>query len=95
MDLIALSVKIGRRLGVVTGDEKSSPVEVLRELKVLSADAERALRVQREVRNSSQHVYVERSVADLREATKQQLDTSPRIIRGVASWVKAFAPEPN
>ena len=95
MDLIALSVKIGRRLGVVTGDEKSSPVEALRELKVLSADAERALRVQREVRNSSQHVYVELSVPDLREAIKQQLDTSPRIIGGVASWVKAFAPEPT
>lgn len=93
MDLIALSVKLGRRLGAVSAEEGLSPVEVLRELNVLSDDAERALRVQREVRNSSQHVYVELSVSALREATKRQMDSVPRIVYNVTSWVGTFPPE--
>ena len=95
MDLITLSVKLARRLGVVTVDEKSSSLEVLRELKILSGGGEQALRIQRDVRNSSQHVYVELSVSDLREATKQQLDSSPRIIRSITNWVAAFPQTPT
>ncbi len=95
MDLITLSVKLARRLGVVTVDEKSSSLEVLRELKILSGGGEQALRIQRDVRNSSQHVYVELSVSDLREATKQQLDTSPSIIRSITNWVAAFPQTPT
>lgn len=77
--LRALSVKLGRRLNAVgvDDDERTSPVQALREMRVLSAGAETALQVQREVRNSSQHVYIELSVADLRGAVRLQLQTSP------------------
>jgi uncharacterized protein YutE (UPF0331/DUF86 family) len=87
MDLIALSVKIGRRLGAVSVDEGLSPVETLRELKVLPRSAEQALDIEREVRNASQHVYVELTVSRVREAVQQQLESSPRIIQSVTAWV--------
>jgi uncharacterized protein YutE (UPF0331/DUF86 family) len=87
MDLITLSVKLGRRLGVVSVDERLSSVETLRELRIVSQDAQDALDVQREVRNSSQHVYVELTVSALREAVRQQLDSTPRFIRSITSWV--------
>jgi len=87
MDLITLSLKLARRLGVQDVDEGLSSVEALRELQILSKPTQDSLDVQREVRNSSQHVYVELTVSDLREAVKQQLDTTPRIIRDITSWV--------
>jgi hypothetical protein len=36
-----------------------------------------AVDVQREVRNSSQRIYVELAVSDLRDAVMQQLDSTP------------------
>lgn len=95
MDLITLSVKLGRRLDIQDVDERLSSVEVLRELQILSQPAQDSLDVQREVRNSSQHVYVELTVSALREAVKQQLDNTPRIIRGITSWIDALTDAPD
>ncbi len=95
MDLITLSVKIGRRLGAVSIEERSSPVETLRELRILTRSAEEALDVQREVRNSSQHVYVELTVSSLREAVERQLESSPRIIHGITAWVDSLPEAPT
>lgn len=90
MDLITLSVKLGRRLGALGEDEKLSPIDALRELRIVSQDAQDALDVQREVRNASQHVYVELTVSALREAVKQQLDSTPRVIRSITVWVDSL-----
>ena len=87
MDLITLSVKIAGRLDALSVDEGSSSVETLSELQIISKPAHDALDVQREVRNLSQHVYVELTVSDLRDAVIKQLDSTPRIIRNVTSWV--------
>jgi hypothetical protein len=56
---------------------------------------ENALDIQREVRNSSQHVYVELTVSALRDAVKQQMDSTPRIIRSITSWVDMLTHEAN
>jgi predicted nucleotidyltransferase/uncharacterized protein YutE (UPF0331/DUF86 family) len=90
MDLATLSMKLGRRLGVVDGDERLSPVEALHELQILSQPACDALDAQREVRNSSQHVYVELAVSTLRGAVEQQLESTPRVIRSITSWVDSW-----
>jgi len=94
MDLITLSVKIGRRLGAVRVDERLSPIETLRELKVLSRSAEEALDIEREVRNASQHVYVELTISSLRQAVAQQLESSPRVIASIAAWVDSLTEVP-
>jgi len=60
---------------------------VLRELQIISQAAQDSLDVQREVRNSSQHIYVELTVSDLRDAVIQQIAGTPRIIRNITSWV--------
>lgn len=91
MDLITLSVKIAGRLGALSVDEGASSVETLSELQIVSKPAQDSLDVQREVRNLSQHVYVELTVSDLRDAVIQQLDSTPRIIRNVTSWVDGVA----
>jgi hypothetical protein len=90
MDLIALSVKLGGQLGAEGVDERLSPIEALCELQILSQHARDALEIQREVRNSSQHVYVELTVPDLREAVTQQLDITPRTIRSITAWVDSL-----
>ena len=87
MDLITFSVKLARRLGALDIDETSSSIEALRELQLVSQPAYAALNVQREVRNSSQHVYVELTVSALREAVKLQLECTPPIIRNITAWV--------
>jgi uncharacterized protein YutE (UPF0331/DUF86 family) len=87
IDLITLSVKLGRRLGAMGADEKLSSIEALSELQIVSQHAQDALDVQREVRNASQHVYVELTVSTLREAVNQQLDSTPRVIRSITAWV--------
>jgi hypothetical protein len=87
MDLITLSVKIAVRSGALNSDQGAAPVEVLRELQIISQPAQDSLEVQREVRNSSQHIYVELTVSDLRDAIIQQLDTTPRMIGNVTSWI--------
>jgi uncharacterized protein YutE (UPF0331/DUF86 family) len=89
MDLITLSVKLARRLGAVNVDERLSPLQVLRELKVLSQSAEEALDVEREVRNASQHIYVELEISDVRKAVVVQLESSPRIVQSVTAWLEA------
>lgn len=90
MDLVGLSVKLGRRMAVVTANESASAIEVLRDAGVISREAKEALDVQREVRNMSQHIYVELSISTLREAVKQQLETTPRAVRNIATWVESF-----
>ena len=90
MDLVTLSVKLARRLGAIDVDEQLSPIEVLCELQIVSRSAREALDVQREVRNSSQHVYVELTVSALREAVEQQLQSTPLVIRSIVSWVDSW-----
>jgi len=87
MDLITLGVKIAVRSGALSIDRGASPVAVLRELQIISQAAQDSLDVQREVRNSSQHIYVELTVSDLRDAVIQQIAGTPRIIRNITSWV--------
>lgn len=99
IDLITLSVKLGMRLGAVHADESSSSIDALLELQILSQPAHDALEVQREVRNASQHLYVELTVSVLREAVRMQLDSTPRVIRSITAWVdslpdRATAPRP-
>jgi len=50
MDLVALSVKLGRRLDAIDVDARLSPID---ELRIVSRSARDALDVQREVHNSS------------------------------------------
>ena len=90
MDLVTLSVKLARRLGAIDVDEQLSPIEALCELQIVSRSAREALDVQREVRNSSQHVYVELTVSALREAVEQQLQSTPLVIRSIVSWVDSW-----
>ncbi|MGH2902559.1 MAG: hypothetical protein ACRDK7_03040 [Solirubrobacteraceae bacterium] len=90
MDLVTLSVKIAGRLGALSLDEGASSIEVLRELRIISQPAQDSLAVQRQVRNLSQHVYIELTVSALRDAVKQQLDSTPRIVRDITSWVDAL-----
>jgi hypothetical protein len=87
MDLIALSVKIAVRSGALSVDQEASPVGVLRELQIISQPALDSLDVQREVRNLSQHVYIELAVSDLRDAVMLQLHSTPRMIGNITSWV--------
>jgi hypothetical protein len=87
MDLVALSVKIAVRSGALSLDRETSPVEALCELQIISQPARDSLHVQREVRNLSQHVYVELAVSDLRDAVMQQLESTPRIIANITSWI--------
>lgn len=56
----------------------------------MTAVAEEALEAQRRVRNSSQHVYVELSVSNVREAVKRQLDTTPAVVRSIIAWVDSL-----
>ena len=93
VDLIALSVKIAGRFGALSVDQETSPVEVLRELRIISQSAQDSLDVQREVRNLSQHVYVELTVSDLRDAVMQQIGSTPRMIGNVTSWVDGLTKE--
>jgi hypothetical protein len=87
MDLITLSVKLAERLDALNVDEGKSSVEVLRELQIISQPAQDALDIQREVRNLSQHVYVELTISDLRDAVMRQIDSTPRIIGNITAWV--------
>lgn len=90
MDLITLSIKIAGRLGALSIDEGASSVETLGELQIISKPARDSLDVQAEVRNLSQHVYVELTVSDLRDAVMQQLDSTPRMIGNITSWVNGL-----
>ncbi len=89
MDLIALSVKLARRIGE-TDDEGTSPLELLANAGVISRDALAAIGKQRDVRNTSQHIYVRLSMAVLRGAVLQQIETTPSTIRNVAVWVESL-----
>jgi uncharacterized protein YutE (UPF0331/DUF86 family) len=94
MDLIALSVKLATRLGAI--EEANVPaLEVLQDKQVISQAAQTAIENQRQVRNTSQHVYVELSMSALRSAVLQQIETTPSAIRSVAAWVESLelAPE--
>ncbi len=90
MDLITLAVKLARRVGAVQADDSCSAMKTLRDARVLSAPAEQALAVQREVRNASQHVYVELTMPVLRDAVNRQLRTTPRIVSAIAAWINSL-----
>lgn len=89
MDLIVLSVKLAKKLGAVE-DSNVSPLDFIRDRQVISGDAHAAIDDQRQVRNASQHVYVELSMSALRRAVLRQIETTPRVIRDVAAWVQSF-----
>jgi uncharacterized protein YutE (UPF0331/DUF86 family) len=89
MDLVALSVKLARRIGAIDEESRSAP-ELLVNAGVISQDDLQALEKQREVRNKSQHIYVALSMSELRSAVLLQLETTPRAIQGIAGWVATF-----
>lgn len=89
MDLITLSVKLARRIGAID-DESTPPLEFLVDAGVISHDALAAIRKQREVRNTSQHIYFELSMPELRTAALRQLETTPQAIQGIAAWVDSL-----
>jgi hypothetical protein len=89
MDLIGLSVKLARRIGAI--DDESTPApELLVNARVISRGALAAIEKQREVRNKSQHIYLELSVSELRTAVLDQLEMTPRAIQGIAVWIESF-----
>lgn len=94
MDLITLSVKLARRIGAID-DESTPPPELLANAGIITGDALAAIIRQREVRNTSQHVYVELSMAVLRRAVLQQIETTPSTIRNVAAWVESLEQKPE
>jgi uncharacterized protein YutE (UPF0331/DUF86 family) len=89
MDLIALSVKLARRIGAID-DEKTPAPEVLVNAGVVSHDDLEAIEKQREVRNTSQHIYVELSIPALRSAVLLQIERTPPLIRNVVKWLETF-----
>jgi uncharacterized protein YutE (UPF0331/DUF86 family) len=94
MDLFTLSAKLARRIGAI--DEESTPaLELLANAGVISHDAVAAIEKQREVRNTSQHIYVQLSMAVLRRAVLQQIETTPSTIRNVAAWVESLEQVPE
>lgn len=95
MDLIVLSVKLGRRLGALNEDEDAPPLEVLGDLGVITHEARAVLEQQRKVRNTSQHIYVELSMSELRVAALGQLRTTPVTIQRVAGWVGSLETAPT
>lgn len=89
MDLITLSVKLATRIGAIP-DEKTSAVEILVNAEVISHDDVVALEKQREVRNTSQHIYVELSIPELRSAVLLQIEMTPPLVRNVVKWLESF-----
>ncbi|HTA14571.1 MAG TPA: hypothetical protein VK781_06905 [Solirubrobacteraceae bacterium] len=91
MDLIALSVKLARRIEAI--DDESTPApELLVNAGVISREDIVAIEKQREVRNTSQHIYIQLSMSALRLAVLQQIETTPSTIRNVAAWVESLEP---
>jgi uncharacterized protein YutE (UPF0331/DUF86 family) len=91
MDLITLSVKLARRIGAID-DESTLAPEFLVNAGVISSDALEAIGKQREVRNTSQHIYVQLSIPELRSAVLDQLKTTPGAIQSIAAWVESLEP---
>ncbi len=94
MDLITLSVKLARRIEAID-DERTPAPELLVNAGVISHGALVAIEKQREVRNTSQHLYVELSMSELRTAVLGQLETTPRAIQSIAAWVESFEQSPG
>lgn len=94
-DLIVLSVKLGRRLGALNENEDAPPLDVLRGLGVITHEVQAAIEQQRKVRNTSQHIYVELSMSELRTAVLGQLETTPATIQRVAGWVESLESAPT
>lgn len=90
LDLATLAVKLARRTGALQQDRDVSPIVALREAGVLSEKTERSLESQREVRNASQHIYIELSSRDAREAAKRQLEITPAIAGSIAKWIDSL-----
>jgi uncharacterized protein YutE (UPF0331/DUF86 family) len=94
MDLITLSVKLARRIGAID-DEKTPAMELLVDAGVISRDVVAAIQKQRAVRNTSQHIYVELSMLELRTAVLGQLESTPRAIQSIAAWVESLERTPE
>lgn len=94
MDLITLSVKLARRIGAID-DESTPPPELLVNAGVISHDAVAALKKQREIRNTSQHIYVQLSMSELRKAVLGQVEMTPGAIRSIAAWVESLEQRPG
>lgn len=89
MDLITLSVKLARRIGAI--DDQTTPApELLVDAGIITRDALEAIEKQRQVRNTSQHIYVQLSMARLREAVLGQMAMAPAMIGGIAGWVDSL-----
>jgi uncharacterized protein YutE (UPF0331/DUF86 family) len=93
MNLITLSVKLTRRIGAID-DEKTSALVSLVNAGVISQNALMAIEKQREVRNTSQHIYVELSMSELRTVVLDQLETTPGTIQRIAAWVESSGAPP-
>jgi hypothetical protein len=91
MDLIALSVKLAKRIGAIE-DDSTPAVELLANAGVISRDAVGAIEKQREVRNTSQHIYVQLSMSELRTCVMGQLEMTPITIQSLAEWVDSLEP---
>ncbi len=89
MDLITLSVKLARRIGTID-DESTPPSDLLASAGIISHNALAAINKQREVRNTSQHIYVQLSMSELRTAVLGQLETTPGAIQSIAAWVESL-----
>lgn len=90
LDIMTLAVKLAKRWGALERDVDGSPTAILHKAGVVSRQAEESLEAQRRVRNSSQHVYVELSVSNVRQAVKRQLDTTPAVVRSIAAWIDSL-----
>lgn len=89
MDLITISVKLTRRTGAAD-DKTASASKLLLDGGVLSRDDLEALEKQREVRNTSQHIYLRLSMAALRTAVLDQLERTPAMVERIAGWVASL-----
>lgn len=94
MDLITLSVKLARRIGAIE-DERTPVLDTVANAGVISRDAIEAIEKQREVRNTSQHVYVQLSMSELRTAVLGQLAITPVAVQSIAGWVDSMEPSPE
>lgn len=94
MDLITLSVKLARRIGAID-DERTPALNLLVDAGAISRDAVAAMEEQRDVRNTSQHIYVRLSMSELRTVVLDQLETTPGTIQSIAAWVESLERAPG
>ena len=54
-----------------------------------------AIEKQREVRNTSQHIYVRLSMSELRTVVLSQLEATPGTIQSIAAWIESLEQTPG